>query len=190
MPGGRRVSYRNTGGGTITPVASIDLEACKGNVAVPRRNIEWRGDALDINDAMRRKAAYIYSHGVVVQGVPCSRCVNGSGPFKDCVVAFDDKGYIANGVCANCYWLHRTDLCSSRKLLPCEALWRAGFELGGFEEACKAHCGSAHSQILFPLIFPPSPSSLAVLNPVPTCREHKAAGAEHGALETQVQGEN
>ncbi|OKL56564.1 hypothetical protein UA08_08085 [Talaromyces atroroseus] len=144
MPGGRTAAYRNTGDGDITPVSSVDLHACKGNLTIVRRNIEWRGSALDITNSMQRKAVMIYTHGVVVRQSPCMRCVHGSGPFKECVVAFNDQGYIANGVCANCYWLHRTDVCGTRHNLPCQELFNAGLDLGEFEEVCKAQCGGIH----------------------------------------------
>lgn len=131
--------------GAITPVGSLDLSRLQGNLPVAHRHVEWRGAfALPIVTVMQRKACKIYTHGTVVNHVPCTRCVNGSGPFRRCVVAWDNNGYIAKGVCANCYWQHRTDVCSRRHDYPCKALADAGRNLGDFASACEIACGGIH----------------------------------------------
>lgn len=131
--------------GLVTPIAGIDLSRCGGNLTIPVRDLEWlepRAQALDTT--YRRKAAKIYTHGTVADLAPCSRCAAGKGPFRKCVIAWDNEGYIANGNCANCYWFHKTSSCSRRYILPCEALANAGKDLGEFEEACSIHCSGAH----------------------------------------------
>ncbi|RAO74193.1 uncharacterized protein BHQ10_010205 [Talaromyces amestolkiae] len=131
--------------GLVTPIAGIDLSRCGGNLTIPVRDLEWlepRAQALDTS--YRRKAAKIYTHGTVADTAPCSRCAAGKGPFRKCVIAWDDQGYIANGNCANCYWFHKTSSCNRRYILPCEALAKAGKDLGEFQEACSIHCNGTH----------------------------------------------
>ncbi|EED16239.1 hypothetical protein TSTA_013420 [Talaromyces stipitatus ATCC 10500] len=133
------------GPGAITPIAGINLSRCGGNLSNPVRDIEWRApQAQELNTTYRRKAAKIYTHGAVADLVPCERCAQGRGPFQKCVIAWDDKGYVGNANCANCYWSHKTSSCSRRYVLPCQALMEEGHPLGDFEEACRIHCHGAH----------------------------------------------
>jgi hypothetical protein len=129
----------------VTPIAGIDLSRCSGNLTDPVRDLEWLAPhAQELNTSYRRKAAKIYTHGTAADLAPCSRCATGKGPFQKCVIAWDDEGYISQGNCANCYWFHKTSSCSRRYTLPCQALADLGEDLGGFEEACRIHCGGAH----------------------------------------------
>lgn len=135
----------HTGPGLVTPIAGIDLSRCGGNLTNPVRDLEWRApQAQDLNTTYRRKAAKIYTHGAVADVAPCSRCAEGKGPFQKCVIAWDDKGYVGNANCANCYWFHKTSSCDRRYTLPCQALAEQGEDLGEFEEACRIHCHGAH----------------------------------------------
>lgn len=141
---GRR-RQTSTRPGLVTPIAGIDLSRCGGNLTDPVRDLEWLAPhAQEINTSYRRKAAKIYTHGAVADLAPCSRCATGKGPFQKCVIAWDDKGYVSQGNCANCYWFHKTSSCSRRYTLPCQALADLGEELGEFEEACRIHCDGAH----------------------------------------------
>ncbi|GAM38589.1 hypothetical protein TCE0_033f09431 [Talaromyces pinophilus] len=141
---GRR---RNTqaGQGLVTSIADIDLSHCGGNLTNPVRDLEWLAPhAQELNTSYRRKAAKIYTHGAAADLAPCSRCASGKGPFQKCVIAWDEQGYISNGNCANCYWFHKTSSCSRRYVLPCQALYDKGLDLGEFEEACRIHCDGEH----------------------------------------------
>lgn len=141
---GRR-RQTHTGPGLVTPIAGIDLSRCGGNLTNPVRDLEWRAQQVqDLNTTYRRKAAKIYTHGAVADLAPCSRCTDGKGPFQKCVIAWDDKGYVGNANCANCYWFHKTSSCGRRYVLPCQALADEGKDLGDFEEACRIHCHGAH----------------------------------------------
>lgn len=141
-PGRRRQTAR---AGLVTSIAGIDLSHCRGNLTTPVRDLEWLApQAQALDTSYRRKAAKIYTHGTVADLAPCERCAEGKGPFLRCVIAWDDKGYIAKGNCANCYWFHQTSTCSRRLILPCKALAKAGKNLGEFEDACRIQCHGAH----------------------------------------------
>lgn len=124
---------------------TIDTSRLGGNLTRQLRDLEWvKPKEIAIDDPFRRKAAKIYAFGTICDVAPCERCAKGRGPFHKCIVAWDNKGYIAHGNCANCYWIHRTDACTRRAILPCKALQEMGEDLGAFEEACRIHCKGAH----------------------------------------------
>lgn len=140
----RRPRQSQTGPGLVTSISESSLSGCRGISTKRVRDLEWVAPAQALNTAYRIKAAKIYTHGTDASLAPCTRCEKGKGPFHKCVIAWNDKGYVCKGTCANCYWHHKTTSCNRRSILPCQALVQQRQDLGEFEEACRIHCNGAH----------------------------------------------
>jgi hypothetical protein len=71
-----------------------------------QRDIEWRSDEKPATDIVRVKSTILQVVGEV-PARPCNRCIDGRGPFNQCIIIGANAGpdlHETFSCCANCYW--------------------------------------------------------------------------------------
>jgi hypothetical protein len=93
--------------------SSRRIKEAQNAFSIPRRIPVLRPSRVvlrDLNLQVNKVAAYLQIYGTTPLNA-CQSCLEGQGPFIQCVVANGFK----NGACANCYYDHHESRCSLKR---------------------------------------------------------------------------